>query len=753
MQTNVNGRLKRFNFEFMMEPFRHHHSTDNFIISFVGEHAGKFLDAACRALEYQDNRELRSLADRVAAGLVAAQERDGYLGTYTPQRRWTVWDVWVHKYDLLGLLAYYQLTSSERALGAAMAVGDLLDRTFGDEPGKRQLVFDAVAPERQPIGGGIPNTSVLDTMVSLYRYTSNPRYLAFAKFTARSMAIPQGHNLIGHLRDTGSIAGVPSNAYTSMTNLNGLCDLYELTGEKQWLEPVLIAWEDIKQHQVYPTGAISAGENFGGLGLLPSLPASSVGETCATVTWLELTARLFALTLDTRYGAEIERAVHNHLFAAQDPANGDFCYYTAYAGLKPFSHAPLCCVSSGPRAIAMLPEWTWGTAGDDFVVNLYTPGAVSISVAGTPVHIRCDTDFPASGRVYYTVSCRRSVKFAVRFRVPDWCESFVARVGDRQFVGRRGEWLSLDRLWTAGDRVEVDMALSVSQIDGAPTYPDFVGLRRGPEVLTVERSANSALASVGRVALPHGNMTSLSPAPASTTDARAYTLAAEVSTDSGAVESREVVLVPFADARDHCVWLRKAGMLPSEPPPATLFARVATSHFGGPIEAGGRPGNEYEFLTDERSSTALVIDNRGELVANLLPIYRESRPSPPEEVWIALLLDSPTELQRVVFSHGELGPSGGWFDAESGPPRLEMLTNPALQWSQDVAALDQKLDWLPVGTFDDYPAASAGASPGSRLFRNFELRLQQPISAHAIRLRGQPAGHYVTLAGLHAYAV
>ncbi len=33
---------------------------------------------------------------------------DGYLGTYAPRHRWGGWDVWCHKYNLIGLLAYAQ---------------------------------------------------------------------------------------------------------------------------------------------------------------------------------------------------------------------------------------------------------------------------------------------------------------------------------------------------------------------------------------------------------------------------------------------------------------------------------------------------------------------------------------------------------------------------------------------------------------------------------------------------------------------
>lgn len=41
---------------------------------------------------------------------------DGYLGSYTADRRWISWDVWRHKCDLIGLLTYWRYTGDARYL-------------------------------------------------------------------------------------------------------------------------------------------------------------------------------------------------------------------------------------------------------------------------------------------------------------------------------------------------------------------------------------------------------------------------------------------------------------------------------------------------------------------------------------------------------------------------------------------------------------------------------------------------------------
>ncbi len=79
--------------------------------AWVGEHVGKYLHAATLAWVYSGDAMLREKIDRVATELIKCQEPDGYLGTYVD--RWPAhrgWDVWVHKYDLIGLLTYYRFT-------------------------------------------------------------------------------------------------------------------------------------------------------------------------------------------------------------------------------------------------------------------------------------------------------------------------------------------------------------------------------------------------------------------------------------------------------------------------------------------------------------------------------------------------------------------------------------------------------------------------------------------------------------------
>ena len=78
------------------------------------------MHAATLAWANTGDAELRAMLDRVAAELIKVQEPDGYLGTYVSEKRFGLypgadWDVRSHKYNLLGLLTYYQYAGDNPA--------------------------------------------------------------------------------------------------------------------------------------------------------------------------------------------------------------------------------------------------------------------------------------------------------------------------------------------------------------------------------------------------------------------------------------------------------------------------------------------------------------------------------------------------------------------------------------------------------------------------------------------------------------
>ncbi len=475
MKINLDDRLLHVDERGLIEGFEHRPGKQDWI----GEHAGKFLDAAVNTWQFTHDRRLKELMDRIDRELIATQMADGYLGTYTDDKRWTSWDVWVHKYDLIGLMSYYRATGDAASFEAAKRVADLLVRTFGEKPGQRDIIQ---AGEHV----GMAATSVLEPMVEMYRYTGKAAYLEFCYYITRAWEEPAGPHIISSLMSTGSVFRTANaKAYEMLSNLVGLAELYRVTGETRFLTPVTLAWEDIVAHRLYLSGTASSHEHFTDNEQLPADEKAEVGEGCVTVTWMQLNLQLLRLTGDAKYGDQLERSVFNQLLAAQNPQNGDICYFTPLNGRKKSTPGINCCVSSEPRGMSLIPATAWGTRDNGVAVVQYVPGHMRTGVA----EVESQTDFPRSGHVVLTVRPEKAVSFTVALRVPDWTKRYVATVGGDRYNGHPGEFLVIEREWKPGDKVDIQMEMTEEQITGSASYPDAVAYRRGPQVMAKEESS------------------------------------------------------------------------------------------------------------------------------------------------------------------------------------------------------------------------------------------------------------------------
>jgi DUF1680 family protein len=311
-------------------------------------------------------------------------------------------------------------------------------------------------------------------------------------------------------------------------------DRYKVTGDESLLPPVLAAWHDIRDKRLYVTGTTSSKEHFTDDYTLPGGDKDNVGEGCATFTWLQLTWRLERLTGAPEYAEELERTVYNQLLGAQDPHNGNICYFTPLNGAKKPGPGINCCVSSEPRGISLIPELTWGDLAQGPAVLLYTAGAVETPFAA----IVSQTSYPRDGAVRLTIRDPKRKHFALALRVPRWTRSFTATIGKEKLTGTPGTYLTIDRDWKAGDTVAVDVDMTVRVLFGGKSYPDAIAIQRGPQILAAEDSLNPQSFAVAK------NVANVAPvaAPAGWSGSQVY-----------AVDG--VTLVPFADAVAMKVWL------------------------------------------------------------------------------------------------------------------------------------------------------------------------------------------------------
>ena len=491
LDVNLNKRLLQIDSATILSGFEHRPGSQ----TWIGEHVGKFLFSASKTYAYTHDPRLKQLMDAIVHTYIACQQPDGYLGTYLENNRWTAWDVWAHKYAIIGLLNYYAVTGYIPALETAKKAADLICTTFGDTPGKRDLM---PAGEHHGLAPG----SILEPMVDLYRYTNSPKYLDFCRYILRAFEQPNGPKILSRLESTGDVTTVgDAKAYEMLSCLLGIVKYYKLTGEQRYLQAAQTAWQDIATRRLYVTGTASDHEVFMPAGDLKATNADNMGEGCVTVTWLQFNLALLQLTGETKYTQEIERSIYNHLLAAENPQTGCVSYYTALLGAKPYrcDQGFSCCLSSIPRGIALIPETIGGNIDKKFTVLLYENGIAKTTIqttdAGTiALQVKSNTKFPAAGMVDFLITPAKPASFPIGFRVPEWSANFTATVGNKVYTGKPGTFLSIQRKWIPGERVRITFDMPIEVLPGGASYPNAVAIKRGPQVLAIDRSLNDSAA-------------------------------------------------------------------------------------------------------------------------------------------------------------------------------------------------------------------------------------------------------------------
>lgn len=555
MQVNLEKRLLQIDSGILLSGFKKRPGAQ----TWIGEHVGKFLFSASKTYAYSHDPRIKHLMDDMVQKYIACQMPDGYLGTYLPKDRWTEWDVWAHKYAIIGLLNYYSVTGYKPALETAKKAADLICRTFGDEPGKRDLM---TAGEHVGLAPG----SILEPMVDLYRYTNDPKYLDFCRYILRAFEQPDGPKLISQLEKYGDVTKVgDAKAYEMLSCFLGILKYYKLTGEQKYLTLLQTAWTDITGNRLYITGTSSDHEIFRETGILRAENKDDMGEGCVTVTWIQFNLQLLQITGNPKYAEELERSVYNHLLAAENPQTGCVSYYTALMGPKPYrcDQGYSCCLSSVPRGISLIPEMMGGKINGVYTILFYENGQATEKAKANDgsflsLKIKTVTQFPLDGKVSLAVDPSRTATFALNFRVPLWSEDFIAIVSGKTYHGEKGKLLSIPRTWKPGDKIELSFKMPVQVIPGGLSYPNDVAIKRGPQVFAIDQSLNQGIDSLSHVIYPTTAETltdEKASVPASWGWKEAYSMQMKVNNTQ-----QKVILVPFSEAGQSAsnitVWIR-----------------------------------------------------------------------------------------------------------------------------------------------------------------------------------------------------
>lgn len=162
-------------------------------------------------------------------------------------------------------------------------------------------------------------------------------------------------------------------------------------------------------------------------------------------------------------------------------------YYSDYnfKGRKVYKEVNwTCCSGTLPQVAADYRINTYFRDPNGVFVNLYIPSTLRFAQDGAQVSLTQQSQYPFDGLIHFDVSASKPVEFAVRFRIPEWADGASATVNNGPAAPQTpGTFMSLRRQWKSGDRVELNLPLTMRLQSVDPQHPGIAALLCGPIVL------------------------------------------------------------------------------------------------------------------------------------------------------------------------------------------------------------------------------------------------------------------------------
>ena len=468
------------------------------------EYWGKMMRGAVLTYMHNKDEALYRVLEDTVLDLLSAQREDGRFSTYPADNQLFGWDLWGRKYVLTGMLHFVRICKSDelksRILAALCRHADAILDTVGEGEGKVAIT------ETSTFWGGVNSCSILEPMVDLYTFTGEQRYLDFARYILSTGGCKDGDLIALALAGEVLPYQYPEvKAYETMSFFEGVLAYYQVTGEERYLAAVTKFVEAVAETDITVIGCAGCThELFDNSSVRQTVYSAGImQETCVTVTWMRLLARLHLLTGKSKYVDRLECSAFNALYGSVNEHHNQQLVILHRAKRKeyviglPFdSYSPLvngrrgvgvggyqafafggfygCCACIAAAGIALVPLCAALQSGDGVVLNLYMSGRVAlVTPSGQTATLAAITTYPKALDYAARVSLAQPEEFTVRLRVPAFCEDVRITVdGEQVNATPTDDYVLLHRVWRDGDELTVtaDFRLRTLSLGGRTAF-------------------------------------------------------------------------------------------------------------------------------------------------------------------------------------------------------------------------------------------------------------------------------------------
>ena len=453
------------------------------------EYWGKMMRGACMTYSYTRNEALYTVLETAVKNLLSVQDEYGRFSSYDIEHEFHGWDIWGRKYVLVGLEYFYDICRDvalkTKIVGAMCRHADYLVQKIGTEKGQIAIT------ETSEWWGGVNSCSILEPIVTLYRLTDTPEYLSFAEYIISTGGC-RNADLIELVAQGKKPFEFPvTKAYELMSFFEGLLAYYETTKKKKYLDTVVKFAQAVIESDITIIGCAGCTHELFDHSAEKQTEYSEtiMQETCVTVTWMRLLARLWENTHNARYLDYIEQSALNALYGSINTGRLKMFSFEKQKEVPPLpfdSYSPLynnvrgrgvggfkefaqggnygCCACIGAAGTALYPLYAFVGGENTVYCNFFLNGAAEIILdGGYKVRVECVSEYPADGNIKLIVHIEQAEKFRLAVHIPRWCEKATVTCGGKTFPAKNG-YAHLEKEWNDGDEVVLSFPIDLQKI-------------------------------------------------------------------------------------------------------------------------------------------------------------------------------------------------------------------------------------------------------------------------------------------------
>jgi hypothetical protein len=320
-----------------------------------------------------------------------------------------------------------------------------------------------------------------EALGNLSAVTGKPQYLHLAGRFEKNMFLDP----LAEHRD--ELKGIHAN--THIPQVIGAARRYELTGENRYRDIASFFFDTVTTERAYCTGGTSNDEFWRTPpGKLSTELGKHTEECCCGYNMLKLARHIFAWTADPRVMDYYERTLFNSRLGTQNLEDSGMGYFLPLGpGYWKYFNTTYdsfwCCTGTGVEEFAKTGDSIYFHDDHGIFVNLFIASEVNWAEKG--VRLEQQTNFPEQEGTTLVVHAEKPTELALNIRIPYW----AIRGGTVKLNGSLlpafaspSSYLTLNRTWKEGDRVEVSLPMSL-RIETIPDDHTLQAAMYGPLVL------------------------------------------------------------------------------------------------------------------------------------------------------------------------------------------------------------------------------------------------------------------------------